>query len=95
MHPPQRHHRALVERFVLHAERREVRPLRVGERRDRADARLPATIERSANVRAFDEATAEEYVAHGVTYLLVNASGPDYDLGELEKLVRWRDRRQG
>ena len=57
--------------------------------------RDPTAIERSANIRAFDETTAEEYVAQGVTHLLVNASGPDYDLGELEKLVRWRDRRQG
>jgi probable F420-dependent oxidoreductase len=57
--------------------------------------RDPATIERSANVRAFDEAVAEQYVEQGFSLLLVNASGPEYDLSNLEKLVRWRDRRQG
>jgi probable F420-dependent oxidoreductase len=57
--------------------------------------RDPATIERAANIRTFDEAVAEQYVAQGITHLLVNASGPDYDLGNLEKLVQWRDRRRG
>ena len=57
--------------------------------------RDPATIQRSASVGTFDEAKAEQYVAQGVSHLLVNASGPDYDLGNLEELVQWRDRRQG
>jgi probable F420-dependent oxidoreductase len=57
--------------------------------------RDPATIERAADVRPYDEAVAERYVAQGFTHLLSNASGPDYDLSNLEKLVQWRDRRQG
>jgi alkanesulfonate monooxygenase SsuD/methylene tetrahydromethanopterin reductase-like flavin-dependent oxidoreductase (luciferase family) len=57
--------------------------------------RDPATIERAADIRGFDEAVAEQYVAQGITHLLTNAGGPDYDLSDLEKLVRWRDRRQG
>jgi probable F420-dependent oxidoreductase len=57
--------------------------------------RDPATIQRSASVGTFDEAKAEQYVAQGVSHLLVNASGPDYDLSNLEALIRWRDRRQG
>lgn len=57
--------------------------------------RGPATIQRSASIGTFDEAVAERYVAQGVSHLLVSASGPDYDLSNLDALVRWRDRRQG
>jgi probable F420-dependent oxidoreductase len=57
--------------------------------------RDPAAIQRSASVGTFDEAKVEQYVAQGVSHLLVNASGPDYDLSNLEALIRWRDRRQG
>jgi probable F420-dependent oxidoreductase len=57
--------------------------------------RDPATIERAADVRPFDEAVAEAFVAQGFTHLLSRASGPDNDLRELEKLVRWRDRNHG
>jgi probable F420-dependent oxidoreductase len=57
--------------------------------------RDPATIERAADIRPFDEAVAEQFVAQGFTHLLSHASGPEYDLRNLEQLVRWRDRRQG
>ena len=54
--------------------------------------RDPATIARSVSLDALDEARAEQFVAQGVSELLVEASGPDYDLSDLEKLVQWRDR---
>jgi hypothetical protein len=36
---------------------------------------------------------ADDYVAEGFTHLITNASGPEYDLEPLARLVAWRDRR--
>jgi hypothetical protein len=35
----------------------------------------------------------DEYLAAGITHLICHASGPDYDLAPLRKLIAWRDRR--
>jgi len=58
--------------------------------------RDPAQIERSVLMQAaqLDTAQLDEYVAHGITHLIVGTGGPNYDLSGLEKLVQWRDSRQ-
>ena len=56
--------------------------------------RNPADIERSILLndrRAV--ANADDYVANGITHLIVNTGGPRYDLGHLRELVQWRDNR--
>jgi probable F420-dependent oxidoreductase len=54
--------------------------------------RDPSEIERSAQI--FDEQLdkADEYLANGITHLICDASGPDYDLAPLRKLIAWRER---
>jgi len=56
--------------------------------------RDPATIERSilGDAKIVDQ--ADEFVAQGITHLIVGVGGPDYDLSALEKLVKWRDSRE-
>jgi len=57
--------------------------------------RDPAAIERSVLFGEPEKvAMADHYVANGITHLICNASGPDYDLSLLERLVAWRDRRR-
>jgi probable F420-dependent oxidoreductase len=55
--------------------------------------RDPNEIERS--IRVNDELVdrGDEYVARGITHLIAGASGPDYDLEPLRRLVAWRDSR--
>ncbi|MEU2033508.1 LLM class F420-dependent oxidoreductase [Nocardia amamiensis] len=48
-----------------------------------------ARIERS--VQWPGAARAQSFVDAGVTTFTVGVSGPDYDLGELETAIRWRD----
>ena len=56
--------------------------------------RDPAAIERSILVNRPElVAMADDYVANGITHLIVPADAPDYDLSQLEQLVRWRDAR--
>jgi len=59
--------------------------------------RDPAQIERSVLMQSsaqLDTAHLDEYVAHGITHLIIGTGGPDYDLSGLEKLIQWRDSRQ-
>jgi probable F420-dependent oxidoreductase len=56
--------------------------------------RDPATIERSTSLNPEDVARADEYVAKGITLLVVRAGGPDYDLGHLRELIQWRNARR-
>ena len=58
--------------------------------------RDPAAIERSILVTDTGRvALADDYLANGVTQLIVGADGPDYDLTTLRQLVAWRDRHAG
>ena len=57
--------------------------------------RDPQEIERSIAVgRELTPERADEYVANGVTHIIMNASGPDYDLDNLKAIVAWRDQRR-
>lgn len=62
-----------------------------------AVGRDPSTVERSAGVQGADReslvAAAEGLARLGVTLLTIGCNGPDYDLGQAEALVRWRDQR--
>ena len=54
--------------------------------------RDPAAIERSVLLTDPGEvARADEYVANGITHLIIGASGPGADLDPLRRLVAWRD----
>ena len=56
--------------------------------------RNPAEIERSVLFGEAERvAMADEYVARGITHLIVGVGGPDYDLGLLKELIAWRDGR--
>ena len=57
--------------------------------------RDPAEIERSIMIDDDMVARADDYVANGITHLIVGVDGPDYDLGPLSELIQWRDSRQG
>ncbi len=59
--------------------------------------RDPAEIERSLNLSPDQllPATLDAYAAAGFTHFIVEPSGPDWPLGDAEKLVRWRDGRSG
>jgi probable F420-dependent oxidoreductase len=56
--------------------------------------RDPAAIERSTTLGPADVERADDYVARGITLLIVRATGPDYDLGPLRELIQWRDGRR-
>jgi len=56
--------------------------------------RDPAAIERSILLTEPEEiARVDEYVASGITHLIVGASGPSAELDPLRQLVAWRDAR--
>jgi probable F420-dependent oxidoreductase len=55
--------------------------------------RDPSEIERSILI-GDRIAQADEYVANGITHLMIGISGPDWDLTPIRKLVEWRDSRQ-
>jgi probable F420-dependent oxidoreductase len=60
------------------------------------EGRDPAQIERSITVHNLDLAgRGDEYVKAGVTFLIANAGGPDYDMTNLRRLLEWRDAVQG
>ena len=54
--------------------------------------RDPGEIERSAQLTEAQLDKADDYLAVGITHLISEASGPDYDLSSLHKLLAWRDR---
>ncbi|HEX5500249.1 MAG TPA: LLM class F420-dependent oxidoreductase [Thermomicrobiales bacterium] len=57
--------------------------------------RDPDAIERSMMLRTPEQvALADDYVDAGMTHLIVGASGPDWNLDQLQQLIDWRDRRQ-
>ncbi|WP_129339513.1 LLM class F420-dependent oxidoreductase [Cellulomonas endophytica] len=51
-------------------------------------------VERSAGVDAPPEDVADALLEAGVTLFTVGVGGPDYDLGLVERWVRWRDDRR-
>jgi probable F420-dependent oxidoreductase len=54
--------------------------------------RDPADIERSVLLTEPDElARVDEYVANGITHLIVGVGGPGAELDPLRRLVAWRD----
>lgn len=54
--------------------------------------RDPADIERSVLVTEPDElARVDEYVANGITHLIVGVGGPGAEFDPLRRLVAWRD----
>ncbi len=56
--------------------------------------RDPAAIERSILVRTQDHIDrADDYLAQGITHLIIGTSGPDWNLDQLQQLIDWRDRR--
>lgn len=56
--------------------------------------RDPADIERSILLTDPEEvARADDYVANGITHVIVGASGAGSDLGPVRRLVAWRDAR--
>jgi probable F420-dependent oxidoreductase len=56
--------------------------------------RDPATIERSIMIRPWQVGLADQYLASGITHLIVGATGPIYWLRPLADLVAWRDARR-
>ncbi|MDQ3692234.1 MAG: LLM class F420-dependent oxidoreductase [Chloroflexota bacterium] len=58
--------------------------------------RDPAAIERSVLLTDPEEvARADDYVANGITHLIIGAGGPGAELDPLRQLVAWRDGRTG
>jgi probable F420-dependent oxidoreductase len=54
--------------------------------------RDPQEIERSAQIFGHQLDKLDDYLAAGITHLIGEVGGPDYDLSELRKLIAWRDR---
>ncbi len=57
--------------------------------------RDPAEIERSCGVSAPPEEAGDALLDAGVTLFTVGIGGPDYDMGLVQRWVRWRDERRG
>jgi probable F420-dependent oxidoreductase len=53
--------------------------------------RDPKEIERSSGINAQTIERADEYVANGITHLIMGITGPEYDLGPVRELIQWRD----
>jgi probable F420-dependent oxidoreductase len=56
--------------------------------------RDPNEIERSAQILDSQLDKLDAYLEAGITHILGETSGPDYDLSGLEKMIEWRDSRQ-
>jgi probable F420-dependent oxidoreductase len=57
--------------------------------------RDPAEIERSAQIFGPQLDRLDDYLAAGITHLIGETGGPDYDLTDLERLIAWRDKHAG
>ena len=57
--------------------------------------RDPQEIERSAQIFGPQLDRLDDYLAAGITHLIGESPGPDYDLSSLRKLIAWRDSRMG
>ena len=57
--------------------------------------RDPQEIERSAQIFGPQLDRLDDYLAAGITHLIAESPGPDYDLTALRKLIAWRDSRMG
>ena len=57
--------------------------------------RDPAEIERSAQIFPDQMDKLDAYLEAGITHLITESHGPDYDLSRLHQLIEWRDRHQG
>ena len=53
--------------------------------------RDPKEIERSAQIFNEQLDKLDDYLAAGITHLICESSGPDYDLARLHTLIAWRD----
>jgi probable F420-dependent oxidoreductase len=53
--------------------------------------RNPAEIERSGGVNTVNMSQADDFVARGITHLIMGIDGPAYDLGPVRELIQWRD----
>ena len=51
----------------------------------------PATIRRWTGLPEEDLGRADDYRALGFTQLILDVTGPDYDLGPLTELLAWRN----
>lgn len=58
----------------------------------RREGRDPAAIERSVLLRPDDIGLADDFVANGITHLILGGGAPE---PALQELVRWRDARNG
>jgi probable F420-dependent oxidoreductase len=56
--------------------------------------RNPAEIERSILTGPERIPLADDYVAKGITHLIIGVDGPDFDLGPIAELVQWRNTRR-
>ncbi|MDF2760239.1 MAG: putative F420-dependent oxidoreductase, family, partial [Thermomicrobiales bacterium] len=54
--------------------------------------RDPQEIERSAQIFGPQLDQLDDYLDAGITHLIGEVSGPDYDLEPLHTLIAWRDR---
>ena len=57
--------------------------------------RDPQEIERSAQLFPHQLDKLDDYLAAGITHIICDAGGPDYDLAPLNELIVWRDRQAG
>lgn len=55
--------------------------------------RDPKSIERSAQIFGTQLDRLDDYLAAGITHFILDASGPDYDLAPLRRVLAWRDAR--
>jgi probable F420-dependent oxidoreductase len=57
--------------------------------------RNPDEIERSAQIFPPQMDKLDAYLEAGITHLITESAGPDYDLSDLYKLIEWRDSKRG
>src|SRR3954467_501690 len=57
--------------------------------------RDPNEIERSAQILGPQLDKLDDYLEAGITHIIGETGGPDYDLTDLERLIAWRDSRSG